>query len=524
MNELELHAQVSAAVKKARLDPVWFLQKVTHIETTDEDRRLGVNWDLDPWQKEFAEAVADVYRHKVGATTKYNRRGKNLITVRAMHGPGKTFGVAGIMHWFNFCFRGTIVATAPKEKQLRTRLWPAFRKIRQRAGPAYSSLIHVDASKATWCGDEDWAAHAETASEPENLAGYHDEHLLFVVEEASGIREEMFPAIEGAVSAGFLTILILIGNPTKNRGTFYDSHMTDKVSKHYHKIHVDLSKTKRVSPEWVAKMKEKYGQDSPVFKIRCKGEFAEDGANQVIAMQWLADAKDRDFYEDGSLPRLRVSVDVADGGEDETVISVRRIYETCDHYLKVKRYSFPSSRAVLLSAQVAAEMFEKYGGDYRNGDDLVVDSLGVGAGTAGYLMEGIVQEDGTRRSYPVIPYKGGEASDDPAEWRCRRVQSYMVGRDALREGRVIFADDCFEDEQDWDDFCAQMCSVLRKEGLDQKEDLETKREMRARGLKSPDMADAHMMQYATQLPVFRGGHGTEDFGINEADNYDAGLI
>lgn len=493
---------VVEAVKHSRLNPIWFHENILNSK------------ENDPWQEELYESVADVWRKQKGIPTKYNHEGLNKITVRAMHGPGKTFGVAGTMHWFNYCFHGTIVCTAPKEKQLRTRLWPAFRKVMTKADEGYKRLMKVDTTKIVWCGDEDWVAHAETASEPENLAGYHADYLLFIVDEATGVKEEMFPVIEGAVSTGKLVIIILIGNPTKNLGTFYDSHNREKVSKNYHKIHVDLEKTTRVDRDWVRQMEDKYGKDSPVVQIRCYGNFADTGENQVYALQWLIDAKNRDYAPDGSIPRLRVSVDVSDGGEDESVLTASLSYDSFTLYMKQTRHSFPTSEAPILTAQAAARMYDAYVEEFNLdplAGDIVIDSLGVGAGAAGILILGVAQKDGTIKQYPVINYKGGESSDNTNLWRNRRVQTHMVGRDELRDGHVIFADD-FCSEQDWEDFCAQMCSIHRNENNERVDDLETKQQMKARGIKSPDMAESWVMSHAAKAPTIPCNIVPEVFG------------
>ena len=399
-----------------------------------------------------------------------------------------TFIVAALMHWFNAAFRGRIICTAPKEKQLITRLWPAFRKIMVRAGQEYSATLKVDSVKITWHDDEDWCALAETAGQPENLAGYHDDYMLFIVDEASGVNEAMFPVIEGAISTGTLVILILIGNPTRNQGTFFDSHCRPVVAKNYHQVHVDLSKTTRVSKEWVERMVDKYGRDSPVVKVRCYGEFADTDSSQLIPLQWLADAAEREAIPDGSLPRLRVTVDVADGGEDFTVITVAMMYDTVTHFLKQEKFNFPSSESPILAAQAAIKMFKDFNGR-KDQDDIVVDSLGVGAGTAGYVMQ---------QGYLTVTYKGGESSDDSDKWRNRRTQSYICLRDEHREKRVCYADN-FTDE--WDDFTAQMCSVKTKPGSERVEELMTKEEMKRKGIKSPDMADGCAMMFATQQPT-----------------------
>ena len=479
MSALRSAASRVAHLLRVRSGPVWFLEETLQLN--------GSKYYLDQWQKELVDSIADVYRKKVGEPTKINHEGKSMITVRAMHGPGKTFTIAAVMHWFNAAFRGRIICTAPKEKQLATRLWPAFRKIAARAGKEYASPLKVDSTKITWHGDDDWCALAETASQPENLAGYHDDYMLFIVDEASGVNEQMFPVIEGAISTGTIVILVLIGNPTKNQGTFFASHMIPKVAKNYFQMHVDLDKTTRVSKEWVQRMVDKYGAASPVVKVRCYGEFADTDEAQLIPYAWLPAAIERDAPE-GHIPRLRVAVDVADGGDNFTVATVAQILGDHIHVLRQMKYSFPTSEAPILSAKKAMELFHQYGGRNANGDDLVVDSLGVGAGTAGYLIE---------QGYNVVTYKGGEASDNKDKWRNRRTQSYITMRDAHRDGYISYEED-FTD--DWDDFTAQMCSVRTQPGADRVEDLETKKAMMARGIASPDCADSAAMLFATQAP------------------------
>lgn len=495
------------AVDTARLDPTWFTKEILNIKTTAEDKKKNQKWDMDIWQEEVSESVADIRRYQQGKSTKYNHEGKNKITVRAMHGPGKTFVVASVMHWFHFCFKGLIVCAGPKEKTLKTRLWPAYRKIRARAGEAYSSLMKVDSTKITWCNDEDWVAHIEAASTTENIAGYHEEYMLFIVDEASGVNEEMFPAIEGALSTGTFLVLILIGNPTKNTGTFYDSHKREAVAKNYHQIHVDLSKTTRVPPKWVQEMKDKYGEQSPIFKIRCLGDFADADADQLIALQWLLDGKNREHYQEGSLPKRRISVDAADGGIDESVVTLAEHYQTLMRAMKMTRHSFEPAIAQVKLANVVMNLFDTHC-DVNNGDDIVVDSLGVGAGCAGILIE---------QGYPVVLYKGGEASDDSKQWRNCRVQTWMVTRNELRDGNVVFDED-FLSDADWIDFEAQMLSIKSKEGDESKEDLLTKKEMKALGIPSPDLADSFNMQNATKQPVYKSSIVAQTMGQSASAN------
>lgn len=473
-------------IRRCVEDPVFFAEEVLNLKRLPTDGPKE-DWELDQWQRDELYALADVWRKKNGLSTRLNHEGKNYVTVRSMHGPGKTFGSALAIHWFNFCFPGQVFITAPKHKQIVTRTWGEFRKILRRAPAWYQTLIDVKDTRITWFDDKDWAAFAESAKQPENLAGKHWPYQLVIVEEASGVPEALWPVIFGALSTGEIQLLLMISNPTRNTGAFAESHLSVREAHMYHRMHIRLEDTRRVSRKWVDDLRRKYGETSPIFKVRCLGEFAADDKNQLISSSWVAAAWEREFSEDGSLSRLRVSVDVADGGEDETVVTVCRHYESHVRGLKQEVFSFSSDKATVDGADVAERMFIAFGGR-KDSDDFVVDSVGVGTGVAGELYS---------RGYKVVRYKGGSESDNTKAWRNRRVQSYMVARDAFRDGRISFAEDFTDDSTELQ---AQLCSIRSKPGIERLEDLLTREEMRKLGITSPDRADSLIMQYATQAP------------------------
>jgi len=489
-------------VRRAQADPVWMVREILqHKRLSGEpslDDAPAKSWELDPWQVNLLEAFADVLRKRRGEPTKINHEGLPWLSVVAMHGPGKTHTAALFAHLFNFCFPGRVIVTAPKFTQLTTRFMPAFRKVMNRAQPWYRSLIKDGERRVTWCGKKDWCLLLETANKPENLAGHHEQFMLVIVEEATGVPESLYPVIFGALSAGEVVMFLMISNPTRRSGTFARSHLSMHDSRDYFRMQIKLSETHRVQREWVERMARRYGENSPIYKIRVLGEFASDDAYQLVATEWVTAASQREFNPDGSLPKLRVSVDVADGGEDETVVTVAKHFDSHTRVLKQKSFSFDLARAQIDAADAAERMFEEHGG--RKGiDDFVVDSLGVGSGCAGELYD---------RGHVVIRYKGGESSDNSNKWRNRRTQSYLVTRDAFRDGLISFEDGAIDDPEELE---AQLCSVKRKiVGDDKVEDLVTREEMRREGIKSPDRADSLVMQYATQAPVYSpGSHGKE---------------
>lgn len=470
------------AVNKARKSPRWFLENVLN------------NTGFDPWQLDLIEAVFDVDRKKKGLPTVINHEGKNRFTIRSCHGTGKTTAIALLMHAFQFTRRAKIIVTAPKEKTVTTRVWPAFRGISAGAVKGYTDLIRAQNTSITWANNPDWCALVETATAAENLAGHHPSvdipELMFLVEEASGVSDNMFPAIEGALSTEG-AILVMISNPTKTEGEFYRSHMVAGTKELYYKVHIPPEASSFVSPQWVTDMECKYGKNSPIVKIRCRGEFSDLTPNQLIPMELIEAAIGPVPPPDGSMPKLRVSVDVADGGEDECVVTAAKHYDSCVVALEQKRYSFNTAESPIRCAEEAINMFNKYKGN-KTQDDIVVDSLGVGAGTAGYLL---------KKGYQVIIYKGGSASDDSTEWRNRRVQSSICLRDAFQRRSIVLSETMFDNPQDWEDLRGQLTSIQRKPGTERLEDLVTKEEMKRMNIKSPDMAESLIMQMATQHPT-----------------------
>ena len=471
-------------VRQATLDPNWFCDTILRCPN-------------DPWQAEMMDAIADLDRIRLGIEPIYNPDALNRFTIAAFHGPGKTHIIAKLMHWWNFTRKGRIAVTAPKEKQLTTRVWPEFRKILGKAIDEYRALIKVDKTSITWCGDVDWTALAESAASPENLAGLHDEWLLYLVEEASGVAEEMFPAIEGALASEG-AVLVMIGNPTRTSGEFHASHCKRGTMELYYRKKIQHHEAPRIPQKWIDDMIAKYGKDSPVVQVRVFGNFVDTEENQLLALEWLQRAIDREFIEDGSIPTFRVSVDVADGGLDSSVVVVSFNYESFRYFRKQSIFNYPSSVAPIRTAESAALIYDALQEEFPDLEgDLVVDSIGVGAGTAGWLIE---------KGYPVISYKGGASSDDSEQWRNRRTQSHLCYRNDLRDDRIIIADD-YCDPDDWDDFLAQCVSIKTKPGDERVEDLETKEHMKARGVKSPDMPEAKIMAYATDTPTVKGDLG-----------------
>jgi hypothetical protein len=413
------------------------------------------------------------------------------------HGIGKSAGIAQLLLWAMSTRENTRgVVTANTDTQLRTKTWPEVVKwhglaINRHWFECTATAIFHKTHEKTWRIDAiPWSAHNTEA-----FAGLHNlgNRLVLAFDEASAIADPVWETAEGALTDEMTQILWLVaGNPTRSSGRFRQCF--SKFRHRWGTRNIDSRTVEGTNKALIARWAKDYGENSQFFCVRVKGEFVEADANQLIPLQWISDARSREWnYEvgDGSLPRLRITIDVADGGEDFTVITAMRHYQSATVGLRQREFSFKSAVAPIESADAAERMFLEWGGR-KDQDDFVVDSIGVGAGTAGTLI---------KRGYRVIQYKGGAEASDTKKWRNRRVQTYIAARNAFRDGTIILAADFAADETEWDEFDAQLTSIKSKPGTEKLEDLLTKEEMKRDGLKSPDRADSLVMQFATLTPA-----------------------
>lgn len=423
--------------------------------------------------------------------------------VASGRGIGKSAGIAMLILWAMSTFektRGKV--TANTGDQLRTTTWPEL--IKWHALMINRHWFEVTATAIFHVADEkNWRIDAATWSETnlEAFQGLHnlDRRLLLAFDEASGIADKVKETTEGSlIGEGTEVIWLAAGNPTRSKGWFRNCFTREREL--WHGVTIDSRQVEGVNLDRVARWARIYGEDSQFFRIHVMGQFCEADANQLISLDWIAEARLRGAawdwkLGDGSKPRLRVSVDVADGGEDDTVVTAALHWHTMVGVLEQTVHRFAPGLAPILAADAAEAMFVKHNGQ-KAGDDLVVDGLGVGAGTVGALK---------LRGYSVLRYVGGEASSDPSKWRCRRVQTFMVTRDCLRNGTACLHPGLCEDQEAWDEFDAQLTSIRSKPGTERVEDLLTKEEQRREravsdAWQSPDRADSYNMQFAGQAP------------------------
>lgn len=408
------------------------------------------------------------------------KKGKDLQTaiqeaVASGHGIGKSALISWLIHFAIATHENTRgVVTANTEGQLRTKTWPELSKW-------HNMFIAKDlftyTATAIFSSDKDyektWRIDAIPWSKnsPESFAGLHNQgnRILVLFDEASAIDDVIWEVTEGALTdANTEIIWCAFGNPTRNSGRFRECFR--KYRKFWNTYQID-SRTVKISnkakiEEWL----EAYGEDSDFFKVRVRGVFPSASDLQFISTE-IADKAQKQVYKLGQFEHLPViiGVDPAWTGSDSLEIVMRQGY-----YMK-SLASIPKNDDDWRMAQLIAQFEDEY-----KADAVFID-MGYGTG-----IYSIGKQLG--RKWRLIEFGG--KSNDPVYLNMR---AYMWGqmKEWLREGGSIPPND----QALYDDIVGPE-AIIDKNGHIQ---LESKKDMKDRGLPSPNKGDALALTFAARV-------------------------
>lgn len=458
-------------------DPVIFMREVLLFEPDD-------------WQIDVAYDLRDYPR----------------VSVKSGQGVGKTGVEAALLLWFLVCFPfPRIVATAPTKQQLHDVLWAEVDKWMSNS-PLLSMLLKWTKTYVYMIGYEKrWFAVARTATKPENMQGFHEDNMLFIVDEASGVADPIMEAITGTL-AGENNKLLLMGNPTKTSGTFYESHTVDRALYRCHTVNAENSK--RTNKENIAAMKRKYGADSNVVRVRVYGEFPEQEDDVFIPISWLEascstemsdiTAKALGKYRNDAgilqpadvrgVTHIQIGCDVARFGDDKTCIGFR-VNEVVQLFKKYNGQdtSWTTSNIAILYKSL------KQNFKYKEKIAVVVDDGGVGGGVVDQLKALKRTEPKVYEDMEIIPVNFGQpikhkSYADSTTYMMGVVKDLIAPFDEsgnTHKPEIILPND--------NDLVGQLSCRKYSFTSNSKQKVESKKDMKDRGLHSPDEADCILL-------------------------------
>ena len=436
-------------IPRYRKDPLLFFKEVTHFEP-------------DPWQREAAVAVSQ------------HRR----VAIRSGQGVGKTALEANLMWWFIACFSyPRIVCTAPTMQQLDNVLWAEMAKWLD-ASPVLQMMFTWTKTRVYMNGyDRRWFAVPRTATKPESLQGFHEDNMLFVVDEASGVADPILDAIVGTLT-GANNRLLYCGNPTKATGGFAESFQGDGMD--WYCMTVSSRDSPRTSKENIAALEKKYGKNSNVVRVRVDG-LPPIADSDVFIPSYIAEkATMNEPLPHDSPVRLSIGCDVARFGDDCTVIAPNIDADVQELKIRNGQDLWATAEDIIFEYLFLLEKYPQYPGMVY----AIIDDTGLGGGVTDILRH--EREARGLNQLEVIPVNFGASvpqEDAAANYADISTWMWSLVRDMAQSGRLHLPNDT--------ELIAQLST--RKyafAGTPPKLKLESKDIMKRRGLPSPDRADA----------------------------------
>lgn len=463
---LEPEAQLRQDVGSYSLDPPGLVDYIFPWGAGSLEKHLGPR----TWQGEMLETLKE---HLANPETRFQPL---QLAVASGHGIGKTALIAMIMEWAqSTCEDCKIVVTAGTGTQLSTKTVPEVQKwfrlaINQHWWDINATSIRVkdETHQANWRTDFiTWSLQKTEA-----FAGLHNigKRIILIFDEASAIADLIWEVAEGALTDEDTEIIwIAFGNPTRNSGKFYEA-ITG--ANRWKKRQIDSRTVEGTNKALLDAQIKEWGEDSDRARVRIRGEFPRGGSTQFIPGDLVAAARKRKVEGFETAPKI-LSVDVARFGDDRSIIGKRQ------------------GRAASILGKYYGVDTQKLGGlvieaiDRENPEACVIDGDGIGGAVFDY-----VKARGYDRKTLLVEFHGGAAPFDPHKYLNKRAEVWGDMRDWL-EGASIPDDPEIDTDLTGPDYGyhpTKQCIVL-----------ESKDEMKARGVASPDIGDMFAMTFGVKV-------------------------
>ena len=406
------------------------------------------------------------------------------VAVKAGNGLGKGFCAAVAVLWFIHTHQDAAVAlsTAPTFRQVRHILW---RQIHRLYRPAAKTLGGTMLDTRWELSDERYALGL-SADSAEQFQGFHNPNILIVVDEAEGVSEEIYEAIEAIITSAD-PLLLLIGNPTTMEGAFRRAFFEQRSI--YRNITISALDSPNVqagrvvipgltTAQWIEERKEIWGEDTPLYRARVLGQFSDQGEDTLLSLQDIKAAVRRPLPVGDGAPKpplppgegggegVILAVDVARFGNDRSVILRRR--GDCVEDIQVLR----QMDTMQVTGWVVAAIRE------HNPEQVYVDEIGVGAGVVDRLRE---------LGHPVRGINVAHKARQDHRFINLRAEGYWNLGERFASGRITIPDD--------NQLVGELASLRYAYDSQGRIQMERKDDMRQRGLPSPDKADALMLAF-----------------------------
>ena len=427
--------------------------------------------------------------------------------------------MAGIAYWLLECFdKPRIPATAPTSHQLRDVLFAELAKWRSvsdelsavRGLPKelfIGNLFKITQDRMYAVNQQNecfMVARTARPESPDALQGFHASNLrisddgfsileegeggelLFMIEEASGVDDKIFEVAEGALSSP-KSRLLMVGNPTLSTGYFARSHKESRGL--YKSLHFKSSDSPLADPAYRDNLVRKFGAGSNVVRVRADGEFPLQDDDVLISLELTEAALNRELRPGQThLPKI-LGVDVARFGDDRTVFLLRQGKNILEIAIRERQDTMATAGDAFNYARL-------WGAEFVN-----IDETGLGAGVVDRMKE-VIKDKEIKTLFvhgvnvaEKAPDRSSFDNIDAPPFRMRD-HLWMEVANFFRDEKPSFANA----PRDYaEDLVGELSSVKYIVDSSGRLVIESKDQMKKRGLRSPDLADALCCTFAVNL-------------------------
>lgn len=447
------------------------------------------------WQRSVAVFAADNFGFvpdawQVEAFDAWDA-GDQRIALQACKGPGKTAFLA-VLVWHFLATRpyAKVACTSITGDNLADGLWTELSKWQQKSAFLSATfewqktrVVCKESPQTWWASARTWSRTASAEQQGATLAGLHADYILFVIDEGGDVPVSILNAAEAALASGVECRILMAGNPITIDGALGQACLRDRHLWTVIEISGapdDPKRSPRIDIEWARNQIKQYGRDNPWVQANVFGRFSSSAPMTFIGRELVEQATQREPIASLYDP-LTMGCDVGRFGDDESGIwyrkgrDARTLWNPQDWVRNIDTMQFAS-----LITQRASSM---------RADGVFIDGTGVGGG--------VVDRCRQLRLPNVYEVQFGSKADRAGTQENERGIAYgnkvaeMWGlmRDWLKTGAIP------DDQQLVLQLTSRRYFFKTVDGVDHIM-LEPKKEMRARGLPSPDRADALALTFA----------------------------
>lgn len=416
-------------------------------------------------------------------------RDNSETSVRACNAAGKSGCAARIALWFLFNHpQSIVITTAPTDRQVKGILWKEIGVAHARAkydlgGECITQELKIE---------RDWYAWGFTAPDydPERFQGFHAPYILVIVDEASGVSQDIQEAIDGILASGHARKLE-IGNPVDPVSVFAKSFKTPGISKI--KISAfdtpnftELGITREdidsgaweqkaagglpmpwlVTPAWVSKLVRRNGWDAPHVQSRILADFPATSDDTLIPLAWIEAAQQRNLER--TAPHV-LGLDPGAGGDPSM------IYERWGPVVRF-RQEINEADTMVVTGHAARALSDS------KADRLQGDVIGIGAG---------VLHRGRELGLPFIDANASTKATNPERYANARAEWFWNLRERAAPDRGELDLDPADEE-----LAEELAAIKWKPDSSGRTQIEKKEAIKKRIGRSTNRADAVAIAFA----------------------------